>query len=83
MPRATKTTAPAQPLTKYSVRLHAIGGGKCEFTGAILPTLEETLTIEAASPEAAAKRSKVFMTIPVMGQLLRTYVDGVEILGNF
>ena len=81
---ARRKAAPvsALPLLSFQVRLHAIGGGKCEFTGATLPTLEETITVQAASAEAAARRSKVFMTLPVMGQLLRTYVDGVEVLAN-
>lgn len=79
----TRTAKPAaSALINFQVRLHAIGGGKCEFTGNILPTLEETITVPATDAAAAAKRSKVYMTLPVMGQLLRTYVDGVEVLAN-
>jgi hypothetical protein len=80
MPR--KALAPATPLINFQVRLHAIGGGKCEFTGAVLPELEETLTVAAPTAQRAASLSKAYMKIRPMGQLLRTYVNGEEVLAN-
>jgi len=55
----------------------------CPITGKQLPALAETLTIEAASLDAARRMVPARMTIRPRGQLLQIFHNGTELFGNF
>lgn len=59
--------------------------GPCPLTGAPLPRLSETITIDAADIATARRLAFPHMTILPRGQRLHTYdaETGQEILGRF